>query len=263
MHIRRVFHGGERSRHDRIWHPFECPIDVVTWRLFVACPFPDASSINAPLTLTTGASRLRSPQGIDHDSSLPAALSSAAFVLLFLAWGTPAQAGPTCPVLVLNGTTRYATAAGSVYPTSTSIVSFTAEAWIYPTEMKTQTILSDDAWDLRLDLASASLMRLAVGFRSASGNPTSQTMFETRNVTINQWHYVAMSFNGSTKQIWFALDGAATLFPFTVSVPNFRTAADTFSVGFVSDQSLFTVTSTKFASRTRCATRRISPRPTR
>ena len=83
------------------------------------------------------------------------AIVAQVFACLTFLWSAPSEGAPQCPVLVLNGSSGYATASGTVFPNTTSLVSFTAEAWIYPGfipfDHYTQVIATDDAWVLFLD----------------------------------------------------------------------------------------------------------------
>ncbi len=154
-------------------------------------------------------------------------------VCLTFLWSAPSEGQPQCPVLVLNGSSSYATASRTVFPNTTSLVSFTAEAWIYPGfipfDHNTQVIASDDAWDLLLNYVPAqSLVRLGVSLYGANG--LGLTFLDTRVVNINQWHHVAVVFDASVKRLRIVLDGVVGT-PLDVNLNDFGTFSNNFIVG--------------------------------
>ena len=155
------------------------------------------------------------------------------FACLTFLWSAPSEGAPQCPVLVLNGSSGYATASGTVFPNTTSLVSFTAEAWIYPGfipfDHNIQVIATDDAWDLFLDYAPAqSLVRLRVALFGQNG--LRSTFFDNRFVNINQWHHVAIVYDASVKRLRIVLDGVVGA-PLDVNLNDFATFPNNFLVG--------------------------------
>jgi hypothetical protein len=159
-----------------------------------------------------------------------ATLVFGAVVVLLLAMSEPASADPTCPALALNGSSGYATASSTVFPNSTALSTFTAEAWIrpgfIPSDHNSQVIISDDAYDLWLEYVPGVIVRLVVRFWGQNG--TQLTFFDNRFVNINTWHHVAVVFDGNTKQLRFVLDGAVG-----AAVPVNLTGFSTFSSNLI------------------------------
>jgi hypothetical protein len=156
------------------------------------------------------------------------------FAALLLLFTVPLEAAPICPVLVLNGSSRYATSAATIYPNTNALVSFTAEAWIYPGTIpfdhNQQILLSDDAYDVALDYVPASgLVRIYVKFYGTTG-VTSQALFDTRNVSLNAWHHVAASFDAVSMNVYICLDGNVGS-PRAVAVSGFGSFTSNFLVG--------------------------------
>lgn len=152
---------------------------------------------------------------------------------LALLWATPSQALPSCPALSLNGTAAYARAGGTIYPNSSTLVSFTAEAWIYPTLAPangTAFIINDDAYELTLRYQPGNANGgLGIGMQiyGQSGNVS---LDEYRNVSLNQWNHVALVFNGATAQARIAINGVLGS-PQTFGAGSFGVFSDLFTVG--------------------------------
>lgn len=163
-------------------------------------------------------------------------------VVLSLSWpAPPADAGPVCSSLVLNGTTAYATAGRTIYPSSSALTTFTVEAWFYPTAAPStntsKMIVTDDAYDVAY-VNSNGNVGLRMAFYNTLGGSTSAERYGV--VTLNQWTHVAVVYDVAAGQARMYVNGTlgTTL---TVSLTGFGVFSNNFNVGaFSPTQSLFT-----------------------
>jgi CSLREA domain-containing protein len=146
-----------------------------------------------------------------------------------------ADAQPQCPSLVLNGSSSYATAAHTVYPNASDLVSFTVEAWIYPTSTSTPVmIMADDAYDLLLVTSSSSLA-LRMVFYSEAGSTT----FTRVEISENQWNHVAVTYDAGSAEVRLFINGIRSGAQ-TVPASSFRVSANNLTIGATgSGSSLF------------------------
>ena len=177
----------------------------------------------------------------------PALITTSYWVRVSNAFSPPADSAtatitvepaPQCPALVLDGTTAYAAASSTVFPNTTSLVSFTAEAWIYPTGIPflpfpPQMILSDDAYDLTFEYQPGALHGgngVGIGMFLYGPNGSSEGSTEYRDVRLNQWNHVALVFDVVAKQARLAINGIMGS-PLDVSLSGFGTFSNNFTVG--------------------------------
>src|SRR6266540_1381316 len=141
--------------------------------------------------------------------------------------------------LALDGVNDDARAAGTVFPDSTTLQSFTVEAWVYPTAAGS-VISTDDAYDLIL-FYSPGAANGGVGIKfMLYGSGVSQSITEFRDVRLNQWDHVAGMYDASSRQFKMAINGILTSSPSTFSSStflsdpsfNFRVGQSGFSSGY-------------------------------
>lgn len=143
----------------------------------------------------------------------------------------PVLAVPSCPALYLNGTSAYARAAGTIYPNTTAFVSFTAEAWVFPTvdisNNSTRVLLSDDAFDLVWQRDQFSNSRVGMILYGPSGVLYGGNQIFAIN--INQWNHVALIFNAATRVARVSVNGV--LGPSITISGSFGSFLDAFTIG--------------------------------
>lgn len=111
-------------------------------------------------------------------------------------------------ILMLDGVDDIAEASSSVFPTSTSLESFTVEAWIYPLEAGS-AIAMDDAYELILYL-DVSAANFGVGIKFGlwwSDCSSVDGVIEFRDVSLHQWNHIAAMFDASQKEGTIAING--------------------------------------------------------
>jgi hypothetical protein len=114
---------------------------------------------------------------------------------------------PAGPALSLDGTDDVVTAATSVYPNSSTLHSFTVEAWIYPLYIYnegTVCIATDDAWDLFYVSYPVNRIRFVL-HNSASQAPGMTEIAEP--VYDYQWNHVAVMYDASANTLTIAVNG--------------------------------------------------------
>ena len=109
--------------------------------------------------------------------------------------------------LELDGVDDLAAAASTILPDSTSLTSFTVEAWVYPMRRADAFIISDDAYDLTTVIQGGNL---AMAFR-IRGGPSSSVLssrhFNYDRVTTNAWSHLALMFDAPTRVLSWAVNG--------------------------------------------------------
>ena len=111
--------------------------------------------------------------------------------------------------LVLDGVDDRAEADTSIFPNSTTVHSFTVEAWIYPTAAGSY-IATDDAYDLILYYdPNPGVANNGVGITFKLYNLCNSSIARTeyRDVKLNQWNHVAGMYDASAKQFWLSING--------------------------------------------------------
>jgi subtilisin family serine protease len=110
-------------------------------------------------------------------------------------------AAPPQGALELNGTTAFAAAMTSIWPTESVLTSYTIEAWVYPrTASGLRFIAADDAFDL--DLIASSFGHAAYGIPATFSQVPS-----VAGPSVNQWTHVAISFDHVARQVRIAING--------------------------------------------------------
>ncbi len=109
--------------------------------------------------------------------------------------------------LELDGVDDLAAAVSTILPDSTSLTSFTVEAWVYPMRRADAFIISDDAYDLTTVIQGGNL---AMAFR-IRGGPSSSVLssrhFNYDRVTTNAWSHLALMFDAPTRVLSWAVNG--------------------------------------------------------
>jgi len=113
--------------------------------------------------------------------------------------------------LNLDGTDDRAEAITTIFPTASSIQSFTVEAWIYPTEGASQFIATDDAYDLLIRYNSGAANNgLGITFTVWGTGGFRAEKTEYRDINLNQWNHVVGMFNAESlpnPQLTMAING--------------------------------------------------------
>lgn len=110
-------------------------------------------------------------------------------------------------VLVLDGVDDKAVASTAL--TNTGVPTWTAEAWIFPTKAAGMYILSDDPLDVFVAYeAGAANNGLGAGYlvwNQTCAASTGVTVY--RDISLNQWNHVAVMYDGTARQLTFAING--------------------------------------------------------
>jgi hypothetical protein len=128
--------------------------------------------------------------------------------------------------LKLDGFGDKAEATTTIFPASSTLTSFTVEAWIYPTRRATKYIARDEVYVLSVNYHSeASNDGMGIGFSvfaDESGNLKGTV--EYRDVTLNQWNHVVGIFDAEASpnpKITLIINGKVSASPLEFTADGF------------------------------------------
>ena len=125
-------------------------------------------------------------------------------------------------VLSQNGRGTYAGGTNTLHPDSTSLESFTVEAWFRARKPHVY-IFSDDAYDLVLH-HDATEPGNGLGLKFTLRSEMEEHSIMTYGaLTLREWHHVAAMYNAATDRITMSLDGDVIVGP-TFGVGSFRSS---------------------------------------
>ncbi len=136
--------------------------------------------------------------------------------------------------LLLDGVDDRAEANTSIFPNTSTLRSFTVEAWIYPSRTGGMFIATDDAYDLLLSYRDdAANNGVGITFTLWGGDCAHMnSRTEYRGITLNQWNHVAAIFDASAKSFSISVNGILSSSPTSFTGSTFCSVANQqFTVG--------------------------------
>jgi len=140
--------------------------------------------------------------------------------------------------LILDGSGDSALLNNAIYPTNEELTSFTAEAWIYPTEISNMVIISDRVYSLQLLVEEITVLGSTYQYLSlwftlwGAGDYQVEMNYSFSNVHLNEWSHVFAGFDVGTNSCYIGLNGQVALTTACFAGASFRTSPDfNFGVG--------------------------------